>query len=194
MGSLRPLLLLIFGLALVAGLVLYRDGQDETEPKSVLRAAPILPDPTSEEKVAYFFELIRSAQYEEIGKQRLPVWRDIGFPALAEQGERAADYILDPARWKQYGRSPALLTNVIQLVAQMGPTALASERLAPFVAHWLDPRNLPPRAAGNWSAELRRLLFPICAAYPDELYIPMCLDELERTDRPNDLRTQAGYW
>ena len=189
--SRRPLLLLILGLGLV-GLVAYLKDPDGPEPKPVVRAAPVLPDPTPTENVAYFFDLIGSAKYAEIGTQRLPIWRDIGFPALAEQEKRGADYILDPARWPQYGKNPALLTNVIQLVAQM-PSALASERLAPFIVHWLDSESLPPAVADTWSAEFRRLLLPICVTYPDERYLPFCVEEFQRTERVNDLRTQAVF-
>jgi len=185
----RTLALLLATVLVGGALWLLRD-TDES-PAKMLRAAPVVPQPTPEEKAAFFFNLYTSGEQLDLGGERLPIWHMIGESALKAQGTPALDYLLSEARFPRYRTSPNPLANLLSMLPHT-PEVRRHPRLYPFLLYWLKPENCPAPAAGsNWLATYRKQIFAVFTHYPNEAAVPACIEEMDRKKRVHDLRGEA---
>lgn len=168
----------------------------EPPPSRPRRPVPPVPSPTLEEKIEYFFALVRSGETLDVQSPmpgmsplQVSVWREIGEPALLELGQPALDYLTSPERYPEYVSTPDLLVAVLQML----PGAPAFPGLFPFLDHWLDEANCPPRSVGSdWPDEFRNLVFTVLSHHPVPEAVPICVAELTRPRRGHDLRAAAA--
>ena len=167
----------------------------EPPPSAPLRPAPAVGAPDVEQKVAYFYGVLRDAGTVDVtapiagaAPTGIPVWREIGWPALLALGQPALDYLTSPARYPEYVAAPNLLVTVLQLLAEAPPFP----GRFPFLAHWLDETNCPPAAAGSdWPDEIRVYVFAALKTHPDPSAVPICVQELLGPRGKHDLRGAA---
>lgn len=185
-------------LALAAGLaafLLLRDGQGTPSSSVPQRPAPAVPAPTVEEKVAWFYGVLRGgktlaleAPVAGAAPLEFSVWRRIGGETLKDLGPPALEFLVSPARYPEYLATPNLLVTVLDLLAE----APAPPGLFPFLAHWLDERNCPEAVPGSdWPEEIRVHVFAALKAHPVPEAKPFCLAELGPPRRGHDLRATA---
>ena len=177
----------------VAGIVIAyaatrESGRREDEPQ---RPALVLPDPTPQEKVEFFYRVFKSGARTTLGGVQISTWRDFGEGPLTELGRPALDYLFSADRFHEYKNAPNVLANVLRFLPQM-PAAGGHPQLYPFLLHWLDPRNCPPRTPNSdWPSDLRKDVFSVFGAFPKAAAVPFCMDELRRERRVHDLRSTA---
>ncbi len=168
----------------------------EPPPSPPLRPAPAVPSPAPEEKVRYFYRLLRSGQTVTVAAPlpgaspiEIPVWREIGGTALLGLGDPALAFLTSPERYPEYAATPDVLVAVLQLLAEGPPFP----ELFPFLAHWLDEDNCPKRVPGaDWPDEIRNLVFVALKAHPVPEAEPFCVAEFGRPRRGHDLRAAAA--
>jgi len=167
----------------------------EPPPSVPQRPAPAVPKPTPEEKAAYFYALVRGGASVDLEAPLagatpldIPVWREIGESALLGLGQPALDFLTSPARYPEYVAAPDMLVAALDVLKQ-GPSFPG---LFPFLAHWLEEGNCPPRATGSdWPDEIRNLVFLALKEHPVPEAVPFCVAEFDRPRRGHDLRGAA---
>jgi hypothetical protein len=168
----------------------------EPPPSPPLRPAPAVPAPTPDEKVRYFYRLLRSGQTVTLeaplpGATPLEIsaWREIGGPALKGLGDPALAFLTSPERYPEYVAAPNVLVTALQLVAETPPFP----GRFPFLEHWLDEKHCPqPVPGSDWPDEIRNLVFAAMKAHPAPEAEPYCVAEFERPRRGHDLRAAAA--
>jgi len=179
----------VVGAAVALAFVLRDRGRTD----EIRRPAVRLPDPLPEEKARFFYMLMRSGKQVELMGASVPVWRTVGEPAFVMLGKTALDFLLSPERDEEYRRTPNMLLNVLRLLPLM-PAAADHPRLYPFLNHWLDPDNLPPKTPrADIATDVRPLAFAVMRTFPDPAAVPAALEELTREERVHDLRN-AAIW
>jgi len=185
-----PVVVVLIALGVVAALWMRSTGTERKRPE-VRRAAFDLPQPSDEEKNAYFFDLMRSGRSIKLGDATIPEWRIFGQAGLALRGESALGYVMDPARFPIYAAAPNTMINTLQLLEQV-PESRLHPLYEPFAKYWLDPANIPPTAPGAQPGEeYRKKFFTLFTHEPRPWVVPYCVDELERADHPHDMRKPA---
>lgn len=157
----------LLALLLVAGgvvaFLLSRDRPRGPLSSAPLRSAPAVPTPTLEERIAYFYGVLKGGTTLTLRSPvagaaafDVPVWGEIGQAALVGLGEPAFDYLMSPERRADYLHAPNVLLTVLDLLARVPP----SPRLFPFLESWLDEKNCPPRRRGDRAGACAAGSFP----------------------------------
>ena len=181
----------VLAVAAIATALWVTRGDDRRPRPEIRRRAFELPHPDEETKNAYFFDLMRSGTTLRLGDANIPVWSTFGQAGLVERGDSALGYLMDPARYPIYGASSNVMINALQVLEQ-APESRIHPSYEPFAKYWLDPANTPRSAPGaNPAEEYRKQFFTLFTREPREWVIPYCLQEIDRADRPHDMRMQA---
>ena len=129
----------------VAAFLLLRD-RPRAPPSSYLRPAPPVPAPTVEQKVAYFYDVLRGgktlvlkAPVAGAAPFDVPIWSEIGGNALLGLGEPALAFLMAPERRPEYVQAPNVLVTVFDLLTRARGSPLPFS----FLDHWLDEANCP---------------------------------------------------
>ena len=182
----------IVALAAVAGLAVFlvpTAGVGDT--LEALRVEAQQPEPTEQERVDYFLDLVRTAQVTNLGRLRPPTGRIVGEAGLIALGPVAADSLMDAGRQPQWVRDPALADSVLKLVPKI-PGAAGRPGFYPFLLRLLDPEQIRPKLPrADWGALYRSHIFSLFTHYRDPRAVPYCIEELELGKHAPDMRQEA---
>ena len=178
-----------------AAFLLLRDRPRAPLSSTPLRSAPAVPSPTPEEKIAYFYGVLKGGATFTLRPALpgaapidIPVWSDIGVGALRAFGEPAFEFLMSPARQPDYLGAPNVLLTVLDLLVRAPPLP----QLFPFLEGWLDEKNCPPAVPGSdWPEEVRLHVFAALRTHPVPAAAQVCEAELLRKYRSHDLRGAA---
>ncbi len=186
--ALTPFRVLLGALMIFGALWGWTRLADQPERETALRQPPTLPQPSTQDRVLFFFDMVKRSATTEVGGKMVRDWHVIAERALRELGTPTFDHILAKDRYAEYGRSPTLVSNVFRFIGD-SPAVRDHPLFPQFVQDWLDPKQHPkPRPGNNWTPGWKRELFRIIARYPRVENVALCLAELNDPAPDPDMR------